>query len=250
MSGWPPLPDLAVLLVAEPTVVVAYVVFGMVGFGTTLVSAPILAQFLPLSTVVPALALTDFAASWANGFRLGAHVDRKEVLRLVPAMVMGSAIGAWLLFSVPVRILMLLLGIFVVLYALNGFRPKGPQPPLKAGWAWWFGGAGGVLSALFGAGGWVYSMYLVRRLEDPQQIRATQIAVLTVSSSIRVVLFLVAGTYFDVSLLLLVLALLPAMALGLYLGHRITLKLDRERFLQVLYGVLLLTGTSLVWRAL
>ena len=40
MSGWPPLPDLIVLLVAEPTVMVAYVVFGMVGFGTTLVSAP------------------------------------------------------------------------------------------------------------------------------------------------------------------------------------------------------------------
>ena len=250
MPGWPHLPDLAVLLVAEPTLVVAYVVFGMVGFGTTLVSAPILAHVLPLSTVVPALALTDFSASLANGLRLGAHVNRKEVLRLVPAMVIGSALGAWLLFAVPVRTLMLLLGIFVVLYALNGLRPKAPQPPLAAGWAWWFGGAGGVLSALFGAGGWVYSMYLVRRLDDPQEIRATQIAVLTVSSTIRVLLFLVAGTYFDLGLLLLVLALLPAMALGLFIGHRITLRLDRKRFLQVLYGVLLLTGGSLLWRAL
>ena len=118
------MPDLSVLLLAEPTLVVAYVVFGMVGFGTTLVSAPILAHVLPLSTVVPALALTDFVASWANGFRLGAHVSRKELL-----------------------------------------------------------------------------------------------------------------------------ALLPAMALGLYIGHRVNLKLDRQRFLRVLYGVLLLTGTSLVWRA-
>jgi uncharacterized membrane protein YfcA len=244
------LPDLIVLLVAEPTLAVAYVVFGMVGFGTTLVSAPILAHVLPLSTVVPALALTDFVASWANGFRLGAHVVRKEVLRLVPAMVIGSAIGAWLLFAVPVRTMMLLLGVFVVLYAINGLRPKAPQPPLAAAWAWWYGGAGGVLSALFGAGGWVYSIYLVRRLDDPQQIRATQTAVLTVSSSIRVLLFLVAGTYFNLALLALVLALLPAMALGLYIGHHITLRLDRKRFLQVLYGVLLLTGGSLVWRAI
>lgn len=244
------MPDLIVLLVAEPTLALAYVVFGMVGFGTTLVSAPILAHVLPLSTVVPALALTDFVASWANGFRLGAHVVGKEVLRLVPAMVVGSAIGAWLLFAVPVRTMMLLLGIFVVLYALNGLRPKASQRPLAAGWAWWYGGAGGVLSALFGAGGWVYSMYLVRRLDDPQQIRATQTAVLTVSSTIRVLLFLVAGTYFNLALLLLVLALLPAMALGLYIGHHITLRLDRKRFLQVLYGVLLLTGGSLVWRAI
>src|SRR6478609_5819607 len=99
MPGWPHFPDLIVLAVAEPTLVVAYVVFGMVGFGTTLVSAPLLAHVLPLSTVVPALALTDFAASLTSGFRLGAHVQRQEVLRLVPAMVIGSALGAWLLFS-------------------------------------------------------------------------------------------------------------------------------------------------------
>ena len=60
MSGWP-LPDLIVLLVAEPTLVAAYVVFGMVGFGTTLVSAPLLAHVLPLSTVVPA------TCSWWSG---------------------------------------------------------------------------------------------------------------------------------------------------------------------------------------
>jgi uncharacterized protein len=243
------LPDFAVLLVAEPTLVVAYLVFGMVGFGTTLVAAPILAHVLPLSTIVPALALTDFAASVTNGFRLSAHVDRRELLRLVPPMVIGSAVGAWLLFAVPVKTLMLLLGVFVVLYAVNGLRPKQPAPALSPRWAWWFGGAGGVLSALFGAGGWVYSMYLLRRLEDPQQIRATQTAVLTVSSTIRVVLFLIAGTYFDKHLLLLVLALLPAMAVGLAIGHRVNLKLDRKRFLMVLYGVLLLTGGSLIWRA-
>ena len=118
------MPDLVVLLVAEPTLVAAYAVFGMVGFGTTLVSAPLLAHVLPLSTVIPALALTDFVASGTTGLRLGAHVVTRELLALLPAMVIGSALGAWLLFAVPVRALMLLLGIFVVLYALNGLRPK------------------------------------------------------------------------------------------------------------------------------
>jgi uncharacterized protein len=243
-------PDLLTLLVAEPTLVVAYIVFGMVGFGTTLVSAPVLAHVLPVSTVVPALALTDFIAACTNGMRLGSQVARQELVRLVPAMFLGSALGAYVLFAVPVNTLMLLLGVFVVLYALHGLRPAPPKPPLGPLWAWWFGAAGGVLSALFGAGGWVYSIYLTRRLEDPQQIRATQNAVLTVSSFIRVGLFTAAGRYFDLGLLLLVLVLLPAMWLGLFVGHRITLRLERRRFMQVLYGVLLLTGSSLVLRAL
>lgn len=244
------LPSLLTLLVAEPTLVVAYVVFGMVGFGTTLVSAPVLAHVLPVSTVIPALALTDFIASCTNGLRLGASVARGELLRLVPAMFLGSALGAYILFAVPVDTLMLLLGVFIVLYALYSLRRRPPRPAIDPRWAWWFGGAGGVLSALFGAGGWVYAIYLSRRLTEPQQIRATQNAVLTVSSFIRVGLFTAAGRYFDLSLLLLVLVLLPAMALGLYLGHRITLRLSRERFLRVLYLALLCTGGSLLARAL
>lgn len=228
----------------------AYLVFGMVGFGTTLVAAPVLAHVLAVSTVVPALALTDFVAASSSGFRLGPQVVRAEVWRLLPAMLLGSAFGAWVLFAVPVKALMLALGLFVVLYALNGLRRKTARPPLPPRWAWWYGGTGGVLSALFGAGGWVYSIYLSRRLDDPLEIRATQNAVLTVSSFIRVGLFAAAGRYFDVELLMLVLCLLPAMALGLVLGHRITLRLDRQRFMQVLYGVLLLTGGSLVARAL
>ena len=64
------MPDLPTLLYAEPVITFAYVVFGLVGFGSTLVSAPLLAHVLPVSTVVPTLALTDMAASWSNGWRL------------------------------------------------------------------------------------------------------------------------------------------------------------------------------------
>jgi uncharacterized membrane protein YfcA len=109
---------------------------------------------------------------------------------------------------------------------------------------------GGVFSALFGAGGWVYSVYLLRRLDDPQQIRATQTAVLMFSSVVRVALFLLAGRLLETQLLWLVLALLPAVGLGLFIGHHISLRLDRRRFLLLLHSVLLLTGSSLLLRSL
>jgi uncharacterized membrane protein YfcA len=244
------MPDLLVLLVAEPTLVVAFTVFGMVGFGTTLVAAPILAHLVPVTTLVPAMALLDLAAASGTALKLGSQVDRNEVKRLLPPMVCGSAFGTYILFAVPLKTLMLLLGIFVVAYALNGLRPKPVRPPVSSRWAWWYGIAGGVLSALFGAGGWVYSIYLVRRLDDPGAIRGTQVAVLTASAFIRVALFAVAGRYFDLALLALVLLLLPAMVLGLIIGNRMTLRMDRKRFMQVLYLVLLGTGASLVVRAL
>lgn len=240
------MPDFLTLLVAEPVITIAYVVFGLVGFGSTLVSAPLLAHLLPVSTVVPTLALTDMIASWSNS----QHVARRELVRLVPALFAGSALGAWLLFTLPVKLLMPLLGAFVVLYALNGLRPKAAPSPISPRWAWWYGSVGGVFSALFGAGGWVYSVYLLRRLDDPQQIRATQTAVLMFSSVVRVALFLLAGRLLDPQLLWLVLALLPAVGLGLFIGHHISLRLDRRRFLLLLHSVLLLTGSSLLLRSL
>lgn len=212
------MPDVLTLLIAEPVITVAYVVFGLVGFGSTLVSAPLLAHLLPVSTVVPTLALTDMIASWSNGWRLSQHVARRELVRLVPALFAGSALGAWLLFTLPVKLLMPLLGAFVMLYALNGLRPKAAPSPISPRWAWWYGSVGGVFSALFGAGGWVYSVYLLRRLDEPQQIRATQTAVLMFSSVVRVALFLLAGRLLDPQLLWLVLALLPAVGLGLFIG--------------------------------
>lgn len=244
------MPDLMTLLLTEPVVLAAYVVFGMVGFGSTLVSAPLLAHVLPISTIVPALAITDLIASTGSGLRLNAQIVRAELFRLMPSMFAGSALGVYLLFAIAIEALMLLLGAFVVLYALNGLRtPQARSGRLAPAWAWWFGGVGGVLSALFGAGGWVYAIFLAGRLDTPQQIRATQHAVLIVSSFIRVALFAVAGRLFDSSLWLLVLCMLPAMALGLHLGHRFTLRMERHRFMQILYSVLLVTGSSLLIRA-
>jgi uncharacterized membrane protein YfcA len=63
-------------------------------------------------------------------------------------------------------------------------------------------------------------------------------------------MFLLAGSLLDLQLLLLVALLLPGMALGLYIGHHVNLRLDRQRFLQLLHGVLLLTGVSLIVRSL
>ena len=102
------LPDAIVLLAAWPALTAGYTVFGMVGFGTTLVALPLVAHVLPLSTAVPAVAAIDFLAATGNGVRLGAQVVRREVWRLVPPMFAGSALGAWVLFAVPVRALMLL----------------------------------------------------------------------------------------------------------------------------------------------
>lgn len=89
---------------------------------------------------------------------------------------------------------------------------------------------GGVFSTMFGSGGFIYAMYLSRRLPDKDAVRATQSTPIGLSTFTRVIIFAVAGIYNDWSLLTLAACLVPAMVIGIYAGHRITLRPTREQF--------------------
>lgn len=103
---------------------------------------------------------------------------------------------------------------------------------------------------MFASGRPVYTMYLSRRLEDKDSVRGTVTTLIGGATIVRVILFGIAGAYADWSLVWMAAALAPAMLLGTWLGHRITLGISREQFLRLLYILLLASGSSLVFRAL
>lgn len=227
---------------------VAYVIFGITGFGTALIAGPALTQFMPLSRVVPMLALLDFVAAVTNVVRDGKRADLPELKRLVPLMMIGSGVGAVILLKTKPEILLLMLGIFVVaysLYSLSGLKPKGNfSPRLSIP----FGLVGGVFSALFGSGGFLYAIYLSGRIESKESLRITQSTLIGLSTLTRLVIFLFAGVYRDLDILTAAVILLPAMFVGLWIGRRITLRLSREQFIKILNVVVLASGVALLVR--
>ncbi|WP_233146111.1 sulfite exporter TauE/SafE family protein [Pigmentiphaga sp. NML080357] len=229
-------------------VALAYVIFGMAGFGTALVAGPLLAHFVPVATIVPMLALLDFSAAATNVARDARHASLDELKRLVPTMMLGSLAGAAMLLRSRPDALLLMLGLFAVgygLYSLGGYRPARALPPRAA---YPFGIVGGIFSALFGSGGFIYAIYLSGRLQDKTGIRVTQSTLIGLSTFTRAVLFLLAGVYADVGLLATALWLAPAMLLGTWVGRRITLALSRDAFLRLVSLVVLASGGALIVR--
>jgi len=240
--------ELTQAAIVVPTLVIAYVIFGIAGFGTALVAAPILAHAMPVASIVPLLALLDFAAALAGSLRLSDKIAAPELFWLAPLMVIGSVAGVTLLISLPAPHMMLLLGIFVAAYGAYGLFARIPPGKIGRGWVGLFGPIGGLFSAMFGSGGFLYAIYLSRRLDDKDAIRATQATLIGLSTLTRVVLFLIAGIYADLQLLVLATVSLPAVAIGLYVGHRITLALSRDAFLRLLHILLIASGGSLILR--
>ena len=234
---------LAALIVA-----IAYVIFGLTGFGSTVVAVPLLALILPLKFAVPLMMMLDLAATFMLGARLRKGIRLDEVAWLIPFILAGMALGLTLLIRVAEEPLLLGLGLFVLLYAAYGLTRRGVPIVLRRFWSVPVGLVGGALSALFGAGGVIFAMYFAGRIPDKEALRATNASLIMFSALVRVVLFGFTGLLTQEGLLASVAMLIPAMLGGFHVGNRLHAVVPAASVVKAVYGVLILAGVSLVVR--
>ncbi len=231
-------------------VFIAYVAFGVSGFGSALIAVPIIAHVWPLTAVVPLFALFEIVAAVTVGGSHWKSVDRRELMTLVPFMLAGIAIGVTLLLSLPSPWLLVGLGAFVLCYGLRGALKKSRAfAKVSRLWAVPTGLVGGVMSALFGTGGSFYLIYVAGRVEDKGALRATLSTVLGTSNAVRLVVFIAAGLLAP-AVLFTALTLLPVVFAGLWVGGRMHARVTREQIIRGVCILLVASGASLLVRAL
>jgi uncharacterized membrane protein YfcA len=238
------------LVVAPLVIIVAYTVFGLSGFGSTVVSVPILAHFLPVAYIVPLMALLDLASAIFMGAKGREHVSKPEMKRLIPFMLVGFVIGATVLVGIPDRYLRATLGIFAAAVGIHGILNPVLHRIISPWWCIPAGIAGGAVATIFGAGGPIYATYMSGRLRDKTQIRATISSLISISAFTRAVVYAVSGLLLHVSILMGGLVLAPFVWIGLGVGHRIHIGLTQEQMRRGIGLLLVFTGASLIVRAL
>ena len=228
----------------------AYTVVGTTGFGASIIAVPLLVHLLPLTVVVPMMVIFDLCGGLLLGGRNFRSVDRHELIRLLPFMFIGIALGATLLLNVPERPLLLALGVAILCNAAWTLWGQPSARPIAAVWAAPLGAIGGVFSALYGTGGPIYTTYLARRIDDKGRLRATISMLILVSAGGRLVAFLVAGVYSQRELHFLVPLLLPCVLAGLFLGNRLHHRLPGAQVIKGVWILLLAGSIALLWRNL
>ena len=238
------------LLAAALIVTLGYTVYGLTGFGAAIVAIPLLAQFFPLRFAVPMMLVFDLFTGLLLGLKNRQHLSRPELLRLLPILSVGMLAGVTLLVHVNERWLLLLLGAFIVGYAVWSLTRRLAPTPISARWALPAGLVGGAFTALYGTGGPIYTIYLARRLPDKTQLRATIGVLIFGTALIRLALFTGSGFYRQAGLLPLAFALLPCALIGYLAGSRLHARLPTPRVVQAVWLLLIVGGTSLLLRAL
>lgn len=238
------------LLAAALIVTLAYAVYGLTGFGAAIIAVPLLAHFFPLRFAVPMMLVFDLFAGLLLGLKNRMHLDRRELLRLLPFLLLGMAAGVTLLVQVSERWLLLLLGAFVLSYASWSLLRKMAPAPVSPRWAVPAGMIGGAFTALYGTGGPVYMIYLARRLPDKTVLRATIGVLIFGTALIRLALFTGSGFYTQRGLLPLAFALLPCALIGYLAGSHLHARMPTQRAVQAVWLLLIAGGASLLWRGL
>lgn len=238
-----------IYLIAGLIVLAAYFIRGISGFGSGLLAVPLLAHFLPLTFVVPMILVTDFAASVVLGAHTRKQVRWDELKPLLPFGILGVVAGTFLLLNLPRAPLLVSLGLFVLLFGIRSALNLQGARRASRWWAVPAGLLGGTVSGLFGTGGPPYVIYLNHRLRDKGELRATFSLLFLIEGGSRIVTFLLAGLLLDIQVLYAILAALPLVALGLWLGNHVHLGLTAERMQRIIGILLIVSGVSLLVRA-
>jgi len=224
-------------------------IFGITGFGAALVTIPLATHLVPLKFALALFVLADLAAALSVGLEKPKNAVRAEWTRLVPMILVGTALGVTLLVNLPRAAGMLLLGLFVLGFGVFTLLPHARARMVAPGWAWLAGLAGGITSTVFGAGGPAYAIYLSQRGLTKEQFRATMGFATLTSISLRALAFTLTGLLLDPDVWLKALAVVPACLAGIWVARRMFMRISHEVLLRAVALLLLVSGASLISRA-
>jgi uncharacterized membrane protein YfcA len=240
----------APLLIAGMAMAGGYTVFGLTGFGSAIVSMPLLTQVMPLHHAVPLMLVCDMISGFLLGASSRSNVSTPELRRIMPWMMLGLLAGVALLIYVPERPMLILLGCGVLAYSLWRLRGGDTFRQLHPGWAIPLGLGGGSFTAMFGTGGPLYTIYLAGRLEDRNALRATVSTLIMFTGLSRLVLFTITGLLLQPAVLALAAWMVPCSLLGVRIGSWLRHRIPPVYIFRLLWTILIAGSVSLLAHAL
>jgi len=238
-------------LCAAAIVFGAYVVRGMSGFGTSLVAMPLLVFVMPLHAAVPMMTILGLCVGIMLGVRDRSHVRWDEFWRMLAPTLLGVVAGIGLFAWLDPRLMQRLFGAFIVAYSLHTLASQWMRPravKCSTRWAYPAGFASSLVDSMFGGGGGpLVVMYMMGRGYEPVAFRATLAVLWLLELIVRVAGYALGG-YYNRTVLLLGLLLIPAMLLGNRLGESISGSMSPLAFSRLIAAILLASGISLLLR--
>jgi len=231
-------------------IIAAYAVRGGTGFGSA-AAMPLLALVVPLKVLVPVWTLLGIASSVtivAHDYR---QIAVREMLRTVPAGLIGIAAGLYAFKTLDTRTLTLGLGALVICYgcwALWTTTRPAAQPFASRLIAPATGFLGGFVGTTFGTMASIfYAIYFDAIRLAKTHFRATMSAMMLTLSVIRGAGYFAVGEFGREALVAFAFAF-PLMLLGIFIGDRFHADMPELTFRRAVSILLIVSGAALLMK--
>lgn len=228
-------------------VLVGYFVKGVAGIGNTLVVTSAMSYTRTNAEITPVELLlcvpTNLVVTWV--YRR--HINWKLAIAPMCMVLAGDVLGVLLLKNVDVTAMKMVFGVVLILLSVEQlWRELRGKPGRKAHPALMLmlGISAGVLCGMFGVGA-LLAAYLSRVTTDDMTYKGTMSVIFTVENAFRIVAYSVTGLLTTASLINAAM-LLPFMGLGLFLGIRLSSRMNARTMRIIIGAMLLISGIPLV----
>lgn len=238
---------LEITLLAGFIVALGHFIKGLSGFASALFAIPLLALFLDIKFVVPVFLLFDFVSGIILTVQTRKFIDRKEAMRLLLGLVIGTGLGTYFLVSFGDVALKRVFGGLIILFALRMllWKNESAKKQVSRIWAPISGFLGGCVGGMFGLNGPPMILYLTHQLKDKPVFRATLYAVFFADACYRLILYSF-SRLITVEIIKFALYLTPFLLIGLFLGSKLHAKIKESAFQKIVASILLATGIFLI----
>jgi len=215
------------------------------GFGSALVAMPLLVLIMNIKTATPLVALYSFVIGIILFLQLKKHFDIKKPLPLIIGSVFGVPIGIYALKLINENIIKLILGGSLTAYSLYILIRKEVHFNMSKKWGYMFGFIAGCFGGAFNANGPPAIIYTTLQKWKKHEIKVTLQSYFLSAGIIIIAMHAISGI---TTLLVLkyFFIFLPALLLGIFLGHHFYEKIDKKVFNKIIYGILFILGSVLV----
>ncbi len=219
------------------------------GFNTLgIIGVPLLTLVIPpiqaAAIMLPILITMDMAGLYA----WRGYYDKKILITLIPAAIIGIAIG-WLTAAfVSDAHVKLILGAIVLWFTLTYWlRPDKTEPgqpnTLKA--SFW-GTVSGFTSFVSHSGGPPVNIYLLPLRIDPKIMVGTTVIFFATVNMVKLAPYFALGQFSTTNLITSAI-LLPLAPIGVFTGAWLVKRVDPEIFFRIAYVLLVPVGIKLIW---
>lgn len=218
---------------------------GLTGFGSALVALPLLSLLIDIKAAVPLCMLVGLIITGYLSWQLRASLSRRKIMPLFVACLPGIYVGVTFLKRADTDLIKTLLGLLIIGFTLYKLLARPKPRRIGQGWALLAGFLTGAIGAAFSAGGPPTIIYTALTDWDKDEIKATMSGFFF-ASGLLTALVHGAGGITTVEVLHYSVVAAPFVAVGVFAGSRFYDRVDRQRYLTIVLGVLLAMGLMLV----